>query len=89
MNHYILKVEQQSGENQFVEAHPIEAEDVQKVKYHYHRTLKDFGWHDTQLGGKHLLQGPNGVMSDILTIRPIDREEYLLMRKYLSTWSKL
>lgn len=89
MNHYLLKVEQNVGENHFVESHPIEAEDEQKVKYHYHRTLKDFGWHDTRLGGKHLLQGPNDVMSDILSIRPIKREDYLLMRKYLSTWTKL
>lgn len=89
MSHYLLKVERFAGSEQFTEAHVIEASDIQKAKYHYHRTLKDFGYTDTQIGGKHQLESPLGSLVDILTIRPIAGYEVDVMKDYLPQWTKV
>lgn len=85
---FLLTVLENSGGNEFLTRHLIKADDYQKVKYHYHRTLKDWGWHDTQFG-KHVLEGPHGLHSEIQSIQPLSREEYDIMSKYLTTWAKV
>lgn len=90
MAYYLLKVEQLSGEHEFVENHVIEAENEQMVKYHYHRTLKDMGWSDYyNVGGKHLLEGYRGLGTDILSIRELYQDEYQTLKKYLPQWVKI
>lgn len=89
MAYYLLKVEQTAGGSEFVENHVIEAENEQMVKYHYHRTLKNMGWGDAEFGGTHLLEGYRGMMTDILTIRNLHKDEYQILNKYLTKWTKI
>lgn len=85
---YLLVVEESSGGNSFITRHVIKAEDRQKVKYHFHRTLKDWGYNDTPYG-KHCLEGPHQMLSEICDIRRLKPEEYDVMDKFLSSWVKV
>jgi hypothetical protein len=85
---YLLTVLESVGGNEFLTRHLIKTEDYQKVKYHYHRTLKDWGWHDTPFD-KHCLEGPHGLHSEIHAIEPLAPEEYEIMREYLGEWAKV
>lgn len=88
---YLLKVEEQSGENTFITHHLIRAENRQKVKYHYHRTLKDWGYTDSIYGGKHTLEGGafGDVTEDIYSIERLDKQEYDIMSNYIHNWMKV
>lgn len=88
MEKFLLTVNEGVAGQEFLTRHLVEAESYQHVKYHYHRTLKDWGWHDTQFG-KHVLEGPNGLHSEIQSIQPLDDVEYEVMKKYLTTWAKV
>jgi len=87
---YLLKVEEQSGEHTFVKHHLIRAENRQKVKYHYHRTLKDWGYTDTRSRHTHNLERDWGaVRADIYSIERLDRKEYDIMSDYVTDWVKV
>jgi hypothetical protein len=86
---YLLTLEERAGENEFITRHLIEAEDIQMVKYHYHRTLKDWGYTDTA-HGKHRLESWNlGLSCEIQNIRPLERQEWGVLREFLPTWAKV
>lgn len=85
---YLMVIEESAGGNNFIVRHIIEAEDRQKAKYHFHRTLKDWGWHDTPFG-KHCLEGPHGLHSELDHIRSLEPEEYDILSKFLSRWTKV
>jgi len=87
---YLLKVEEASGENTFITHHLIKAENRQQVKYHYHRTLKDWGYTDTRDRHTHNLEHDLGaVRADIYSITELDRHEYDVLSKYVSDWIKM
>lgn len=88
MPEYLLVLEENSGASEHITRHVIEANDKQMVKYHFHRTLKDWGFHDTQFG-KHCLEGHRGLLSEIREVRRLDRHEYNILKKHLPTWSKV
>jgi len=88
MDKFLLVVESITNKETFLNRYVIEAEDFQKVKYHYHRTRKSEGWNDTDLG-KHTLEGWHGLHSDIHNIKPLDNTEYEILEKYLRTWPKI
>lgn len=85
---FLLTVEENSGANTFTTKHLVEAKTYQHVKYHFHRTLKDFGYHDTPYD-KHCLEGYNGHLTEIHAIDPIDNFEWEVMNKYLPKWTKV
>ena len=88
MNAYVMVLEESISGNNFTVQHIIEAEDEQKVKYHFHRTLKDFGFNNTQFG-KHCLQGHNGLVTELVSIRPIENIEHQVLKKFLPSWTKV
>lgn len=86
---YLLEVEERSGEDEFITRHLIEAKDKQMVKYHFHRTLKDWGYTDSQWG-KHCLEcWDRGLMSEIVGITELDAYEYEILDRYLYHWTKV
>jgi hypothetical protein len=83
-NHYLLELEESSGQDKFVTRHLITAESEQHVKYHYHRTLKDRGYTDTRVRDTHLLEwdraGWPTLMSSIVRIKPLSESEYAFLK---------
>lgn len=88
MPEYLMVIEEHSGGNELIARHVIEANSRQKAKYHFHRTLKDWGYHDTQYG-KHCLEGAHGLLAELSEVRKIDRHEYEILKKHISTWTKV
>jgi hypothetical protein len=89
--HYLLELEESSGQDTFVTRHLIKAEDRQHVKYQYHRTMKDRGYTDTRGKDTHLLEWDrafhNTLMSSILRIKPLSKAEYAFMKNHeIPTW---
>jgi hypothetical protein len=90
MGEFLLTLKEQSGGNDFITNHIIEAEDRQMVKYHYHRTLKDGGWADTdQYRDKHALYGPKQMVTELRNIRELSDVESYALKKHLHTWTKI
>lgn len=90
MGEFLLTLKEQSGGNDFITNHIIEAEDRQMVKYHYHRTLKDSVWHDTHATtDKHSLMGPKQMISSIRGIRELSDVEAYALDKHVHTWTKV
>lgn len=87
MAYYLLILEENSGASEHITRHLIEAQDRQMVKYHFHKTLKDWGWNNTQYG-KHCLEGARGLLSEIREIRNIERYEYEVMESHVPKWAK-
>jgi len=85
---YLLTLEESGGRHDFMTRHLIEAENRQKVKYHYHRTLKDRGYNSAPWGGKHALRR-NDLASDIYEIRELTRAEYGFLDEFLYHWTKM
>lgn len=86
---YLLTLEEMCGDNGFMTRHLIEAEDRQMVKYHFHRTLKDWGYTDSQYQ-KHCLESWDlGLSAEIYEIRKLKPEEYNILNKFLSHWAKV
>jgi hypothetical protein len=85
--HYLLTLEESGGSHDFITRHLIEAEDRQKVKYHYHRTLKDWGYTSAPLG-KHSLRCCR-IAADIHEIRELTRAEYGFLNEFLYNWTKV
>lgn len=90
MGRYLLTLLESSGEHEHTTRHLIEAENEQMVKYHYHRTLKDYGYSDTYgYGDKHTLKGYRGIVSELMGIEELDYHEWDVMNRYLSKWVKI
>jgi hypothetical protein len=86
---YLLTLTESAGELVFETYHLIEAKDRQMVKYHFHRTLKDWGYTDTQWK-KHCLESwDRGAMAEIASIHKLKPEEYEILDKFLYHWTKL
>jgi len=85
---YVMVLEESTAGNNFTVRHIIEAENRQKVKYHFHRTLKDFGYSDTEFC-KHCLQGHNGLVAELVDIRPLDNIEHQVLEKFIPKWTKV
>ena len=85
MPEYLLTIANNAYDQKVHTHHLIEAEDPQMVKYHYHRTQKDFRDH------KHLLEAPGGgLTTEIVSIRRLDSpEEIEALDKHLSRWPKV
>lgn len=88
MAEYLLVLEETSGGHDHFTRHTIEANSRQMVKYHFHRTLKDMGYHDTQFN-KHCLEGHKGLLAEIHEIRRLDRDEYEILSRYMPSWMKV
>jgi hypothetical protein len=86
--HYLLTLKESSGRHDFVTRHLIESEDRQKVKYHYHRTLKNCGYHSASWGGKHALRRDE-LATDIHKITELTRAEYGFLKEFLTNWTKI
>jgi len=89
MRKFLLTLEEASGKHIHITKQLIEAKDRQMVKYHYHRTLKDFGYSSKYTDPKHELVGPDGNHTNILRIEPVSYEEYKILKEYLGSWTKV
>mgnify|MGYP000485784125 CR=1 FL=1 len=92
-NTYLLEVTNKGGEAEVVTKHLIEAENRQKVKYHYHRTQRSCGYTPlfrTDDQHKHTLEGDFGFVTDIYQIREIESPaEVAALEQYLPSWEKI
>lgn len=84
---YLLTLEESAGEDTFITKHIIKTENRQKVKYHFHRTMKDWGYTDTQFG-KHCLQS-GYLHCEIFSIDSLTDEEYNILDRFLPSWYKV
>jgi hypothetical protein len=87
MSRFLLTLIETSGRHEHVTRHLIEAADRQMVKYHFHRTLKDWGYTDSQYR-KHNLEG-DGTSAEIQEIKRLDSMEYKILDKYIGHWNKV
>jgi hypothetical protein len=86
--HYLLTLKERKGLDVFHTQHLIRADNEQKVKYHYHRTLKDWGWTNTQYQDKHNLKRDN-LEASIEQIRELTGAEYVFLKDFLQEWVKV
>ena len=86
---YLLELLETSGLNDYVTQHIIRAEDKQMVKYHYHRTLKTFGYGDANISDKHCLKGPQEDFTEIQQIKHLSDVEASIMQRHLPEWTKM
>lgn len=91
MPSFLLELQEWFGEMETMSMHYIEAENRQKVKYHYHKTMREWGAHSfAPDSGTHCLEGPgHGHVTDILSIKKVPSREATVLEKYLSTWTKV
>jgi hypothetical protein len=92
-NTYLLEVTNNSGGAEVVTKHLIDAENRQKVKYHYHRTQRSCGYTDV-FGDdqyKHTLENAHsGLVTEIFRIREIESPaEIAALEQYLPNWPKI
>lgn len=88
MAYYLLTIEVSMGDWQEFMTHTIEAQDRQMVKYHFHHTLKDWGFKDTQFG-KHVLENWDaGILKEIYEIKELDRHEFEIIDDNIYSWHK-
>ena len=87
MPEYLLTFEESAGGQTFITRHTIEAEDRQMAKYWFHRILHEWGWKKTPFG-KHCLEAPNGIHTELQEVRSLDSDEYEVLNKHLSSWPK-
>ena len=85
MPEYLLTFEENAGGQTFITRHTIEAEDRQMAKYWFHRILHEWGYTKTPFG-KHCLEGPNGLHTELQEVRSLDSDEYEVLNKHLSSW---
>jgi hypothetical protein len=92
-NTYLLEVTNNSGGAEVVTKRLIEAENRQKVKYHYHRTQRSCGYTDLFVDDqyKHTLESKHsGLVTDIFQIREIESPaEVAALEQYLPNWPKI
>lgn len=89
MGRYLLRLVEGHGEFENYTYHLIEAEDEQMVKYHYHRTLKNWGYRPADWGGKHALDGREMGAAEIDRIFSLSPAEYEVMDNYVTEWYKV
>jgi hypothetical protein len=87
MGRYLLTVIEKAGRHEFFTNHVLEATDVQMVKYHFHRTLKDHGYTDSP-HGKHNLRR-DGLGAEIHEIQEIDGLEWDVLENHTHRWTKV
>lgn len=87
-NYLIETLEVEGAGNEHLTHHVITADNRQMVKYHFHRTLKDWGYTDSQFD-KHCLKSANHLFTELVGIKPLSSLEYDVMSDYLPTWSKV
>lgn len=88
MGYYLLTIELTCGNWKEYLTHTIEAENRQKVKYHFHHTLKDWGFTDTSFG-KHVLENWDaGVLNEIYEIKELERYEYEILNEHIYSFAK-
>lgn len=88
MSYYLLTLEEGSRDNYHQTKHLIEAENPQMVKYHFHRSLKDWGYTDYPSDKKHRLHREEGF-AEIKTITELDHSDYHTLNKYIDKWMKV
>jgi hypothetical protein len=91
-NTYLLEVTNNCGDAEVVTKHLIEAENRQKVKYHYHRTQRSCGYtplFTTDDQYKHMLEAPySGFVTEIFQIREINSPaEVAALEQYIPNWT--
>lgn len=87
MTHYLMRVKEKCGENEFVSHQLIRANDRQMVKYHFHRTLKGMGYADTSIGKHVLEQWSQGIMTELDGITELQPVEWNVLDEHLYRWT--
>jgi hypothetical protein len=88
MSGYLLEISEDAELDDKRTQYTIEANDKQMVKYHFHRTLKDVGYTDTQYG-KHCVKGVNEKLIEIHDIQSLTEAEYKFLSVYMPEWDKV
>jgi hypothetical protein len=86
MAYFVLKVEKHYGRAEEVVTQLVEAADRQMVKYKYHKSMKEIGYHDTQHSTHYLENWDMGINADIHSIQEVSRREWEVLGKYLYSW---
>ena len=91
MENYLLKVDEGAGNNSFTTNHLITAKDRQMVKYHFHRTLKDGVYTDSQYDDNkhHLISKWSSTTAEIASIEKLTQTEANILSKFINYWTKL
>ena len=76
------------GEFENYTYHLIDAEDKQMVKYHYHHTMKDWGYNTADWGDKHSLDSWDSGFAELDRISELNNMEYGVLKEYISEWHK-
>ena len=84
---YLLELEENVRDDSFVTRHLIIADSAQMVKYHFHKTLKDWGYRDTTYDKHYLTRDRLGA--EILSIRPLKPHEFEVLDEYINRWTKV
>jgi len=88
MGQYLMRLIEGSGDFENFSYHLIEAEDEQMVKYHYHYTLKKWGYAPASWGGKHALDNWDMGFAELDLITELTDVEHYVLDKYLTGWHK-
>jgi hypothetical protein len=88
MGHYLLRLREGSADFESYTHHLIEAEDEQMVKYHYHHTMRDWGYGTTSWGDKHSLEVRQGLWAELDRISELSQLEYEVLSEYVEDWHK-
>lgn len=82
---FLLRTHDWYCDHEIVQPFYIEAESIQQVKYLYHKTLRTWGYYDTDFG-KHTLESDDGHTVDIETITPLSDREAFILSAHVQTW---
>lgn len=88
MVHYLMRLVEGFGEFENYTYHLIDARDEQMVKYHYHHTMKDWGYHNADWGNKHSLDSWDSGHAKLDRISELNNMEYGVLREYITNWYK-
>lgn len=89
MPEYLLTVMNRIGDVELMTEHYIEAESHQHVKYWYHAVQKASGYSNPPWAtNKHILEGPNGLVTEIEHIKELSYSEAPVIKENLSRWPK-
>lgn len=88
MPNFLLRLIEGFGEFENYTYHLIEAEDKQMVKYHYHHTLKDWGYRNADWGDKHSLDTWDHGWAELDSIYELDNVEHHVLQEYITEWHK-
>jgi len=85
---YLMRLVEGYGEFENYTYHLIEAANEQMVKYHYHHTMKDWGYHDADWGDKHSLDSWDSGHAELDLISELTQEEHRILDKFVTEWHK-